>query len=258
MTDPGFSDETLMAYADGELDSHQRKAVENAMRSDAGIRARVDMFVETRRQAADALAPALREPVPDELMARVAAMVEDHSGEPESDDSTIVPFARPEKTAARPAAPGWALPLAASITLVIGAAAGYLAGMTGGTSPGTFQTALQVEPLVVEALNTVASGDETTLEGTGERFRAIASYRDPDGTLCREFEVDGSNGSTVVAVACNPGSTWDVQFTVVAGQTDAGYAPASSLESLEAYLAAVDAGEPLTAADEAAALTGLQ
>ncbi|MEM9107199.1 MAG: anti-sigma factor, partial [Pseudomonadota bacterium] len=84
--------------------------------------------------------------------------------------------------------------------------------------------------------------------------RAIASYRDAVETLCREFEVDRTDNSTIVAVACRADTQWEYRFTVVAGQTNSGYAPASSLEALDAYLNAVGASDPLSPEDEAAAL----
>jgi hypothetical protein len=60
-----------------------------------------------------------------------------------------------------------------------------------------------------------------------------------------------------VAVACHGGGAWDVPFTVAAGQADGGYAPASSLEALDAYLAAVGAGPPLEPAAEREALSAV-
>ena len=86
----------------------------------------------------------------------------------------------------------------------------------------------------------------------------IASFRDVDDQLCREFEIDRPDRTTFVSVACRAGGTWSVQFTVAAAsQNDSGYAPASSLEALDAYLQAVGAGEPLSEAAEKAALDGL-
>ena len=112
-------------------------------------------------------------------------------------------------------------------------------------------------PAIVTALGTVASGDEQDLGSEG-RFRAIASYRDAGGSLCREFEVDHTDQTTIVAIACRPDTQWEYRFTVVAGQNNSGYAPASSLEALDAYLTAVGAGEPLSPEAEAATLKSLQ
>ncbi|MEM1048587.1 MAG: anti-sigma factor [Pseudomonadota bacterium] len=279
MTELRFSDETLMAFADGELDRETQEAVERAMETDDDVVSRVALFIETRARAKEGMAPFLDEPVPDALLARVTEMVEaatepepmgrherhDKPEPPEeSAEATVVPFARrakPDRTSARPAAitaGPWALPLAACLALVIGATGGLLVGGSdsGGTSP--LQIAGFDQPGLIAALNSVRSGDETTLGEGGDRFRAIASYRDEAGTFCREFEIDLETQSTTVAVACRPQDTWNVQFTVVAGQNTEGYAPASSMESLEAYLNAVGAGEALSVEDEATLLQALR
>ncbi|MDN3713648.1 zf-HC2 domain-containing protein [Paracoccus cavernae] len=44
-----ISDETLMAYADGELDQAEAAAVEAALAADPGLQARLRPFSETRR-----------------------------------------------------------------------------------------------------------------------------------------------------------------------------------------------------------------
>ena len=57
-----------------------------------------------------------------------------------------------------------------------------------------------------------------------------------------------------MSVACRSGDEWRVSFAVVAPGDAGGYAPASSAEALDAYLSAIEAGEPLSAEDEAEAL----
>ncbi|WP_136658864.1 zf-HC2 domain-containing protein [Nitratireductor sp. XY-223] len=242
MTQERFSDETLMAFADGELPPEEREAVERALENDPALGERVAAFLDSRMRAQDALKPLLDEPVPEALAARVSGMI--------GEQSNVTAFR--QRQAGAPAR-RWALPLAASVALVAGALGGYLAGISGPDTESGLRMADLSQPGIVTALNSVASGAETGL-AAGERFRAIASYRDADNTLCREFEVDHADGSTVVAVACLPDGTWELQFTVVAQQNSSGYAPASSLEALDAYLSAVGAGAPMSAEEEEAAL----
>jgi hypothetical protein len=111
-------------------------------------------------------------------------------------------------------------------------------------------------PDVAAALSQLASGDSRELPGAG-RLTAIASFRDQAGSFCREVEHDALSGDTLVAVACRDGGRWAVRLAVAAGPAE-GFAPASSLETLDAWLAATGAGAPLAAADEAAALAGLE
>jgi anti-sigma factor RsiW len=52
-----FDDETLMAYADGELDGTARAAVEAAMAADAALAERVARHHELRRRLQAAFEP---------------------------------------------------------------------------------------------------------------------------------------------------------------------------------------------------------
>lgn len=248
MTEQRFSDEELMAFADGELDPEKQAAVEQAIETDEDVAARVATFMESGALARDSLQPLLEEAVPASLAAKVDAMVDPQSN--------VTAFPGPARVAPQ-ARQRWALPLAASIALVAGAIGGYLVGSPSQTAPGGLQMADLAQPGIVSALNSVASGAESDL-ADGDRFRAIASYRGTDGALCREFEVDHTDNTTVVGVACRPGDRWELQFTVVAGQNTSGYAPASSLEALDAYLTAVGAGQPLSAEDEAGLLRSIR
>jgi hypothetical protein len=61
-----IDDETLMAYADSELDEEERKDVELALEGDADARARLEDFIVTGA-AISQYAAVLEEPVPDHL-----------------------------------------------------------------------------------------------------------------------------------------------------------------------------------------------
>src|SRR5581483_10390293 len=63
------SDETLMAYADGELDAAERAAIERALDSDPALAARVAQHQALRSDVFAAFAPILDEPVPPALTA---------------------------------------------------------------------------------------------------------------------------------------------------------------------------------------------
>lgn len=254
-----FDDETLMAYADGELDDETRQAIEKAIDSDESLAARVAMFKETAILSKRALDPLLDTPVPESLRAGIVELMA-------RDDSpataeTVVPFTPPAPQSSRRPFAAWVTAMAASVTLVVGGLGGYLVGQqTGGMEePGVLSAARFDQPGLSDALRTVESGREVTLEATDDRLRLIASYRDADDDLCREFEIDQPDRSTFVSVACHKQGAWSVQFTVAAaGQEGSGYAPASSLETLEAYLQAVGAGEVLSEEAESQALERLR
>ncbi|MCR9122782.1 MAG: anti-sigma factor [Phyllobacteriaceae bacterium] len=256
-----FSDTALMAYADGELDAEERAEIARAVERDEALAARLAVFTRTRQAASDAFEPLLDAPVPDALASSIAQMVERHetaaassATEAAADDkSNVIAF---DRDARRTSAWRFDLAMAASIALVAGGVIGYLASGWGGASqPSGMVTANLDNPGLPAALRTVPSGEETELGS--DRFRAIASFRDEAGHLCREFELDGADASTLVSVACQTDGQWRVRFTVAAAGADDGYAPASSLEALDAYLSAIGAGEPLSADDERAMLDRL-
>ena len=66
-----FSDQTLSAYADGELDAATGAALEAAMATDPELARRVERQRALRARVQDAFAPVLAEPVPERLLARL-------------------------------------------------------------------------------------------------------------------------------------------------------------------------------------------
>lgn len=256
MTRQYFDDETVMAFADGELDEATASALERALAHDEELALRVAMFAETRALAAAELSSAHEGAVPEELRASVARMV-DAAREREAADrpAAIVPLRRAANDPGRRPGFRFMVPLAASLVAVAAGIGGYALGTTGeAPSPGLSIAGLTVEGLP-EALDKTMSGDTAALAGPNSRFRAIATFRDEADQLCREFEVDQA-GKTVVSVACRDEAQWQVNFAVVAPGDGDGYAPASSLDALDAYLSAIGAGEPMAADEEGEALTG--
>jgi anti-sigma factor RsiW len=262
MTDRTFPDEMLMRFADGELDADEMAVIEKAMETDDDLVARVAMFIETKAQAQAALKPLLDEPMPEKLKAAVEGMIaakradeKKRTGE-ERGTATVMPF-EARKAAARPTVRQWTLPIAASLAAIVGGLAGYWAANTDERPAGGLWVAGIIRPALGEALATIESGKEIRLAGISDRFRAIATFRNDEGELCREFEIDSQDRSTVMSVACRSGDEWRVSFAVVAPGDAGGYAPASSTEALDAYLSAIEAGDPLPAEEEAEALSAI-
>ena len=144
--------------------------------------------------------------------------------------------------------------LAASLALALGLAGGLvLSRATGDGGEGGLRIAALDSPGIVRALETLPSGQRQALEG-GE-VATIASFRNADGEFCREFEVDRARRDTLVSVACRTETGWKTRFVVLAaGSQGTGYAPASALETLDAYLTGIGAGAPLSLEEEAAVL----
>ncbi|PTQ74602.1 anti-sigma factor family protein [Celeribacter persicus] len=244
MTKPKLSDEILMAYADGELDSETSRAVEVAMQADSSVADRVALFGETKHILKQAALARSEAPLPQPLKAKIDRAFANAETAPE----VIVPLRQRRKTEWQP------LALAASIALAIGLGGGLLLSRTLTPQTTVADLAVLSTSVVRATLNDLPSGAERHV--AGGVVRAIASFRDADGTLCREFEFDGS-ARAHIAVACHSDDTWVLRFAVIADVASGGYAPASSHDALDAYLVSIDAGPPLSAESEADSLSAL-
>lgn len=239
-----MTDELLVAFVDGALDEPLRSEVAAAVASDPSLQARADAFAEAGRLVRDLHAPLASVPVPRALAERVAAMGARDRG------PTVVDLA-----SRRARRGGGFLPvaLAAGLAALVIGPVGFWLGMERSEPAGLAVTALAPAP-IADALGRLAAGEETAVDGAG-RMRAIVTFKDAAGALCREFEVDGTIATT--AVACRENDGWRVTFAVEAPLVG-GYAPASSNAALDAYLDAIGAGAPLTEEEEKSELAKIK
>lgn len=225
MTD--FSDETLMAFADGVLDEPFFSAVAEAVKHDEALALRLEQLVDGARLAREGFAPML-EPVSPELEASVRALIDRKTRRPRR--SWHINLA-------------WLLPVASAAAAVVSifVALPLLQSSAGPSWGGVEQSQLQA------ALDTIPSGADYVM-GNGQTLHAVASFTDSRGTLCREFEVPA-----YVMVACRAETEWQVTMAVTNG-TDEGYQTASGLAVLDTYLSEIGASAPLLDAQERAIL----
>lgn len=243
-----YGDELLMAFADGLLDDEESAKIEEAVAADPALALRVAGLAEARLAVKELHGSLLDMPVPDDLKARVEAMAASRNAAPASAGAEVVNLS--ERRGRR----GWmarVVPavLAASVAAMIAGPIGFM--MAPANAPA-FGVGGALPAGVAAVLGNVPSGQTQDVAGIGS-VETIATFRDAGGTLCREFEVD--TATALVAVACRTEAEWRITFAVEAPLTE-GYAPAGALEALDAYLGAVSAGEPMSAEEEAKALSG--
>jgi anti-sigma factor RsiW len=125
------SDETLIAYLDGELDTEAREEIAAALEQDAALRDRAGALTETAQILRSALDDVLREEVPQRLI-DAAKGTEHRSGGGHRGVIDLM-AARARRVGSLP--PSWntrrvwtGAAIAASLCLVIGAGGGYFAG----------------------------------------------------------------------------------------------------------------------------------
>lgn len=237
MTRQDFDDETLMAFADGELDEATSAQLEAALAGDEALAERLAVFFETRLLVADALKPLADEPVPEALRESVRRMAEEAQSQ-EAKAGNVVSFrAKPQQEIRR-----WLMPLAASIVAVITGVAGFTVGRT--LNPSSQDSHAEIATM----LSREASGRDIALSASGETLHVIATFRDKNGALCREYELKQPSSSTV-SVACRQDRTWVTQLALTSAKAE-GYVPASSQDMIDAYLASIEAGAPLSPEEE--------
>lgn len=248
MTMEHFDDETLMAFADGELDAATSQRLETALETDDALAERLAVFLDTRLAVASAMKPLIDEPVPDALAASVRRMAEAANEKSAGAvENNVLAFQRAEKPVVTRSRQPWLMPVAASILAVVTGVGGYMAGR-GSVEPGA-----SPERALSAALDRQPSGSDVTL-GQSEALHLVSSFIDGRGELCREYELKRQNEATVT-VACRSNGAWVTRLALSSPRVD-GYVPASSQETIDAYLASIEAGEPLAPEVEKNALAG--
>jgi hypothetical protein len=223
-----IDDETLMAYADGELSALETKRVEAAMAEDAALAARVARFRAVRRALRTAYDSVAAEPVPEHLRALLGDVA---TAEPRDPTRVASIATAREKRALRFGPPAWA---AIAASLIVGVIAGRAV-----LPSQSFFTG--------EAGHLYAGGELTRVldtrlasatENANAETRIGLTFRAKDGDVCRTFS-HGRDANTLSGLACRDGERWAVRLAV-SGPTATGgdYQQASS--AAPAVLAAVD------------------
>lgn len=195
-----LSEETLNAYADGALEAGARAEVEAQLQTDAEARALLENLRAADRLAREAFAAPMHEPPPQALVdAILRAPV---PGAPARDASRGRP--RPAWRVRR-----YAVPLAASVALAVGLAAGALLGHRPAQPTGDL--ALGMVPgdgVLHRLLESHPSGSMLEIDGgqgSARRVGVVATFMDRHARPCREVEVlpAGTDPHPVAAgVAC--------------------------------------------------------
>jgi anti-sigma factor RsiW len=231
-----------MAFADGELDEQVAATVEQAMASDPAIAKRISEFLRSRRLIRSAFSEETLSDVSPELRAAVLAQIDHFEGQGREQPSSGLQVPR-----SAPLTGMWrsGMALAASIAVLALVTAGYLAGRQGMQPPSSGPIAHLATPEVNRVLSESPSGQELDL--SFGRMRVISTFRTANGSLCREFKLQVSTG-TSDAVACRD-RDWMITFAVASTGPSASYVPSGGADLMASYLQNTGAGEPLV--DEA-------
>jgi putative zinc finger protein len=235
-----FSEETLSAYADGELDAATRAALEAALDSDPQLAQRVARQRALRARVRDAFTPVLAEPVPERLLASVRGAA------PGRPAGNVVPL----QPRARWSWPQWG---AMAASLVVGLLLGPLL-----PRPAAREAPLEASGgrvLASGLLSRALSQQLASAQPPGAPVAIGVSFRARSGGYCRTFVL--REAQSLAGLACREGPAWQV---VALAQSEApgaagGYRQAASAlpPAVARTLDELIAGEPLDAAGETAA-----
>ena len=202
-----FPPETLMAYADGELDAETRRAIEAEMAVDPKVAQEIARHRAMRNEVGGAFAGVLKEPVPDRLL-RAAKK----------------PAARAERQSRRQ----WSWPEWTSIaaSLLIGVLAGRALLPQSGGERGLITAGLDGRVIASGALAQALSEQLSSQDGTN--IDIGLSFRAKSGEYCRTFGARAAN--PVVGFACRDAEVWrvDMLSTAPRAESGAGYRMAST------------------------------
>jgi hypothetical protein len=200
-----LSEETLMAFADGELDREAREQVERAMREDPAVAQQIARHIALRARVQQAFAAQLQEPVPERLL--LAAR-----GGAQLPNSNVVSL--DHARSARAAAPSgvrtsglrsWGA-LAASVLL--GVALGF--ALFRPANPQLMQTAGGA--LVAQGqLGSTLTGQLSADQPSNATVRVGISFLAKTGEYCRSFSLTAANSS---GIACRHGKQWQIDALV--------------------------------------------
>ena len=227
--------ETLMAYADGELDETARLSVERAILADPDLARKLDTAITLRENLRQHFAPLMAAPVPDQWTAMIRDIAEE---KPVADAGTVVNM--DAVRAMRGRGIYWGAGLAIAASLAIGVLVGtQMAGQGRLTEQNG---ALIASASLAHALDTQLAANQ---EPTG--LRMLVSFQTEAGQYCRAF-----TDASLSGIACKAGDVWKID-RVLAGSAawQSEYRQAGSVE-MELMAAAQNMadGDPLDAQGE--------
>lgn len=171
-----ITDETLMAYADGELESAERAEVEAAIAGDPALAETVERHRRLRARVGGFYAPILDEPVP----ARLREVLAHHEAASGSVADIAAYRARRRQ---RLSLPWWQGVTALAASLVIGLLLGR------GMAPDTPTVAPTMAPIVAGGPILAALDRQLASEQAPDAPVVVGlSFESRDGRFCRTFE----------------------------------------------------------------------
>ena len=240
-----ISNETLMAFADGELDAAERASVEAAVAADPVLAARVEAHRALRTRVGAAYEGVLDEPPPDHLLNMIT-----NAAPPRIAEMVDLSHLRPSRTPGRWA--GWAQWAAMAACFVLGFLVAAPLQLGSSDLVRARGLSLIAHGRLAHALTDRLASDPQNAQAP---VRIGVSYLSRSGDYCRTFSAAGRGALS--GVACRDDGRWRV-VTAVFSKAQPGAEPyrTAGWQQPQAVTDSVEAdivGAPLDAQAEAAA-----
>jgi len=181
-----FSQETLMAYADGELDGETRRAIEAEMAVDPQVAREVERQRALRTDVGAAFAGVVDEQIPDRLLRA----------------------AKQSQATSQPRRWSWPEWTSIAASLVIGVVAGRAILQSPGAKDGIIATGVEGNIVASGELAQALSEQLSSEDGSGVDIGL--TFRSKSGEYCRTF---GTRvGMDVVGFACRDADAWRIDM----------------------------------------------
>jgi hypothetical protein len=237
-----FSDQTVMAYVDGELDDAARAALDVAMATDSDLAERVARERRLRARLQSQFDPVLREPIPERLLAAAnAASAKTRTGK----------LIWLKRIPAR----DWSWPQWSAIAASLGL--GLLIAPLLRHEPSEGPLGIRDGKVLASgALAYALSEQLASNQVANAPLHVGVSFLSRNGDYCRTFML--GDKSAVAGLACREGESWRLQAFAATDRATSGsgeYQPAASSlpPAIEQSVDALIVGAPLDAKGEATA-----
>ena len=242
-----YDDETLMAYADGELDEARRAEISAAVEQDPELARRVAQHRALRTRIAGAYSGVMDQSVPEHLRAAAQGPVENAPAREPRSRGNVVQF--PARGSRAPGPPWRAREWTAmAASLVLGGLIVWQVGVRNAGDVTARGGALVASGDLAKALDSQLASNQPE----DAAVRIGVSFKTRDGGYCRSFV---ARSSSAAGLACRGEGDWQLTFTETIDPEAGGIRQAAS-ELTPALLQAVQSridGEALDGAGERAA-----
>lgn len=238
-----YTDEMLMAFADGEMDQASCAAIEQAMREDPTLARKVAVHKALRSTVHGAFLPILDEALPARLV-----QPKQQAGPQAGRSGTVVQLdaVRARKAARQPgarrAAPDWSWPQwgALAATLIVGVVLGRF-GFTGPEPKDQMASISTGKDGALIAQGTLALALEQQLASAapvGGKVKIGVSFVSREGGYCRSFTTSGQ--INLAGLACAHGAEWTIPVLAQAAPSAPNAYRTAATEMPSAVLDAID------------------